>query len=196
MRQKTIRALLITLLLAAPALAQEMPHWEVFGGYSIRRSDMKEYLRSTAILYTTRNRYSNPAGWEASVTENVNRWFGGTLDISGHYRSPLIVNAPNRQQAHSILYGPRFALRTGSTFLPFAHVLLGAIHADVRVTPVGPHLSGNAFAAAIGGGVDMKLGRKIAVRVVQGDYFRTNVLGTTRPRGFRVSAGVVYRSSK
>lgn len=155
---------------------------------------MRQYFKSSPILFTFRNQYVNLNGWEASVTENLNRWFGGTLDLSGHYKTPQLLGTTNRERMFSILYGPRFSYRTPS-FVPFAHVLMGAAHAAVKVTPVGPHASDNSFAMAAGGGLDVNLGSKAAIRLFQVDYFRTNVLGT-RPHNYRASAGVIFYLGK
>ena len=92
---------------------------------------MREYFKSTPIIYAVRNERMNLNGWDASVTEYVNRWFGGTLDIRGLYKSPQVRGTKNRERMYSILYGPRLAYR-GPWGIPFAHVLLGVAHTQVR----------------------------------------------------------------
>jgi hypothetical protein len=174
---------------AATGVAQEIPEWEFFGGYSFQRSDVREYFKSSPILYTFRGKYASLNGWNASVTENVNQWFGGTLEISGHYKSAQLLGTTNRERMHSILYGPRFSYRKPEVIF-FTHVLLGAAHLNVEVTPVGrPHASDLSFAMAAGGGLDKEVRRKTAIRF-QAEYFRTNPLGT-RSNGFRMSAGII-----
>ena len=171
-----------------PCLAQEIPEWEFFGGYSFQRSDVREYFKSSPIIYTFRGKYASLSGWDASVTENLNRWFGGTLDISGHYKTPQLLGTANRERMLSLLYGPRFSYRKPSVIF-FTHVLMGAAHLNVQVTPVGPHASNLSFATATGGGVDEKLGKMTALRF-QAEYFRTHPLGT-RSNGYRMSAGII-----
>ncbi|MBI4482280.1 MAG: hypothetical protein HY652_05255 [Acidobacteria bacterium] len=192
--QNFLQLFLIVLSFATPCVAQETPAWEFFGGYSFQRSDVREYFKSSPILFTFRNQDVNLNGWETSVTENLNRWLGGTLDLSGHYKTPQLLGTRSRERMFSILYGPRFSYRTPSV-IPFAHVLMGVAHAAVRVTPVGPHASDLSFAMAAGGGLDVNLGRKAAIRVFQADYFRTNLLGT-RQNKYRASAGVVFYLGK
>ena len=194
MGQRSFKLLLFVLSLAIPGIAQQAPAWEFFAGYSLQRSNVREYFKSTPILYTTRGRYIYLNGWDLSVTENLNPWFGGTLDISGHSKTPVVSGTTNREQMVSILYGPRFSYRTRKV-VPFAHLLMGAAHSAVTVTPVGPHASETSFAAAIGGGVDLNLQNKAAVRLLQADYFRTDVLGT-RPHSYRASAGVLWYLGK
>ena len=192
--QNFLQLFLIVLSLAAPCAAQTTPVWEFFGGYSRARPDVREYFKSSPILYTFRSQYVNLRGWEVSVTENMNRWFGGTLQISGHYNTPQLLGTANRERMHSILYGPRFFYRT-PWVIPFVHVLAGLARADVAVTPVGPHASDNTFAVAAGGGLDINLAGKAAVRLFQAEYFRTSALGT-RQNSYRASAGVVFYLGK
>ena len=128
------------------------------------------------------------------MTENVNRWFGGTLDISGHYKSPVLLNVTTKQQAHSILYGPRFA-HHGRKLSPFAHVLVGLTHVSAEVTPTGPHISDTSFTAAPGGGLDLHFFSKGSIRLVQAEYFHTNLQGGSQ-NNLRISAGVVFDLNK
>src|SRR2546422_4137704 len=165
--QEILQLFLVILFVAAPCLAQEAPAWEVFGGYSFQKADVREYFQTTApnsplpprpplLIYTSRQDYVNMNGWEFAVTENRNRWFGGTLDISGSYRTPQVLRTANAEQIYSILYGPRFSYRRpfGTAF---AHVLAGAAHTNVTVGPPGPHASDLSFSMALGGGLDVPL---------------------------------------
>ena len=189
-----LRALSIVLLLAAPSMAQDIPAWEVFGGYSFQRSDVRQYFRSTPIQYTFRGEYLNLNGWNLSVTENRNRWFGGTLDVRGYYKTTEFRGTANREQVHSILYGPRFSRRMPWA-APFGHILFGAAQMKVNVTPVGqPRASDTSFAVAAGIGVDVKVLKKAAARV-QAEYFRADLLAA-RPDSFRTSVGMVFYLGK
>ena len=196
MTQTTCRILVfiqLSLLVFAsvtPCVAQQTPVWEFFAGYSFQRSDVRQYFKSTPIIYSLRGRYVNLDGLDLSVTENVNRWFGGTLDFRGHYKTPQLLGTTTREKMYSILYGPRFSYRT-HWVTPFTHILFGIARVEARVTPVGPHASDLSFATAAGGGLDISLGGKAAVRAFEVDYFRTDTLGT-RPDSFRASTGVVF----
>jgi hypothetical protein len=187
---RTLKILLLVLFLAAPCLAQKTPAWEFFGGYSVERSDVREYYKSTPTIYTFRDQYINLSGWEASVSENVNHWFGGTLQFTGHYKTPVASGTTNRERMLSLMYGPRVSHRM-SWGTPFGQVLFGAARAAVTVTPVGPHISETAFAVAAGGGLDINLGSKTAVRVLQLQYSPMNPVGTKQNK-FQASAGVVF----
>ena len=192
--KRTIHLLILILLLAAPGLALQAPAWEIFTGYSFQRADVREYYKSSPIIYTFRNRYANLNGWEASFTENVNHWFGGTLDLSGYYKTPQLLGTSNREQMYTILYGPRFFYRKpyGTAFV---QGLLGAARTSVTVVPTGPHASDFSFAMDIGGGLDLTLTNQAAVRLLQLDYLRTNALGSGQ-NNYRLSAGVVFHFGK
>ena len=206
--KRIVYALLLLSFFAAPGLAQEVIPWEVFGGYSFQRADAREYFISRsapAVIYTARHHYVNMNGWEFSVTENVNRWFGGTLDISGYYKSPTIGSVTTTDHIYTILYGPRFTFpkasgnaapaRLISASVPFAHILFGGAQTSATVGPPGPHASDFSFAMAIGGGLDWPLTPNVDMRVLQLDYLRTNALATSQ-NNYRATAGIVLRLGK
>ena len=147
----------------------------------------------------------NMNGWELSVTENLNRWFGGTLDIIGYYGSPAVGSVTTRDHIYSILYGPKFMYRKDTNIgapgrlifssVPFAHILFGGAHTSATVGPPGPHASDFSFAMALGGGLDWPLTPDASVRLFQLDYLRTNALGAGQ-NNYRASIGVVLRLGK
>jgi hypothetical protein len=112
-------------------------------------------------------------------------------------RSPCTRPRPGKGRLNrlstSLLYGPRFTTRFGFG-TPFAHALIGAQYATVKVTPVGPKASDLSLAMAFGVGFDLNLGKRAAIRVVQADYFRSNNTLSPRTNGFRASAGFVWKS--
>jgi len=199
--------LLLFSLLPTAGLAQEVVPWEVFGGYSFQRADVREYFisRSVPLIYTPRHHYVNMNGFDFSVTENVNRWFGGTLDISGYLKSPSIGSVTTKDHIYTILYGPRFTFpkaggnaapaRLISASVPFAHILFGGAQTSATVGPPGPHASDFSFAMAIGGGLDWPLTPNVDLRFLQLDYLRTNALQTSQ-NNYRATVGLVLRLGK
>jgi hypothetical protein len=185
---------LFVLSLAVPCFAQETPAWEFYGGYSWERADVREYFKSTPIIYKYQNKYISLNGWNVSVIENLNRWFGGALDISGHYRTLNILGTINRERRYAILYGPRLFYRKSGVVL-FGQSLAGVIRGSAKAMPTGPHDSAYAFAMSIATGVDVAIGKKTAIRLLKAEYFRTSLLGT-RPHNWRASAGVVFYLGK
>ena len=191
-----IASLLFSLPMAA--MAQETPNVEVFGGYS--------YFRTNAGRALSNDLH----GWNASVAANLNSWFGLVVDVSGHYDSqssastivqpgfpPVSFRFDLHRNIHTILVGPRFSYRKMEKITPFAHILFGGARLHSKTESNGIvdiSFSGNdtAFAAAAGGGLDVKLTKSIALRVIQAEYVLTNFGGQTQNNG-RASVGIVFR---
>jgi outer membrane immunogenic protein len=79
---------------------------------------------------------------------------------------------------------------------PFGQLLLGAAHAGGGVAGLGDATFG--FATRIGGGVDVPLSPRFAVRVVQIDYYLTHFANATNDHqnNLLVGAGFVFHWSK
>jgi opacity protein-like surface antigen len=168
-------AVALVALGAVGAGAQEVtPKAEVFGGYSYGGSGSH--------------------GWDGSVAFNANRWLGVVADFGGQYTRFDSPGSSERIKTHSALFGPRFSARNSSRATPFAHVLLGAAHVDSRARESGLdfHFTDTTFATAVGGGLDVRVSRRVALRAFQIDYLRTNFFGATQNKG-RIAFGLVLR---
>jgi opacity protein-like surface antigen len=186
--------------LPLPAIAQDAPAVEVFGGYSYFRAE--EGRVSSNDLH----------GWNASVAANLNRWFGLVVDVSGHYDSdsslteisvpgvpPISFRVDSHRNIHTLLVGPRFSYRKVDRITPFAHILVGGarVHTKAESEIDGTNnisfsFNDTAFAAAVGGGLDVRLSRGIALRLVQLDYLLLRSGGSTQNNA-RASVGIVFR---
>ena len=194
----SLSLLFLTSFLAA---AQDVPRFEVFGGYS--------YANASKNFGVDR---PNLNGWNASLTGNVNRWLGVVGDFSGYYGSPSISVATPLfcvtnpcpvptvsfdTKVHTFLLGPQVSFRTNHRITPFAHALFGlghtSVHIDSPFSTVGT-ISNNAFAMALGGGADINMTSRLALRV-QPDYLQTDFLHTTQ-KNFRISTGLVFKFGK
>jgi opacity protein-like surface antigen len=174
---KTTKAFMLTILALAlelPAMAQEVPKAEIFGGYSYAGSG------------------SN--GFDAAVTANINKWFGLTADVSGQYSNLTGQGFTERIRSHSFLFGPTVSIRKNNRVTPFAHALFGLSKLHTETTEFGPLLSfhDQSFGMALGGGLDVRVNKNFAIRAVQVDYLRTQFFGDTQNKG-RISAGLVIR---
>ncbi|HEY1264700.1 MAG TPA: hypothetical protein VGF06_14330 [Terriglobales bacterium] len=197
---RILRKLALGFLLAAAAHAQDAPKIEVFGGYSFAHA---AFIGSKAVDLN---------GWNASIADNLNPWFGLVADFSGHYgSSKLVAPLPPgacppvclpeltlHHRASEFLFGPQFSLRTKSV-TPFAHVMIGVFRSSdsVRIplpTPP-PNLNvstGNdQLFGAVGGGVDWNLNPWLAWRA-QADAFSSSPDGRHHDN-LRVSVGLVFR---
>jgi hypothetical protein len=169
-------------LFAGLASAQVPTSGNVFFGYSY-------YNASPLPIETGR---TNLNGWEASLEGKVIPWVGIVADFSEQYGpssascsvgsgdcSGVIAHEQN------FLFGPRLSMSVGK-FRPFAEALFGGAH--VTTNGVG---SDTAFATAVGGGLDYKIIRPIAIRF-QGDYVQTRFFDDTQ-NNLRLSTGIVLR---
>jgi opacity protein-like surface antigen len=166
---------LLLLFTASKATAQEIPKAELFGGYSYAGGNFH--------------------GWNASVTGNVNGWLGLTADFSGHYGGSTEGDIfTEKQRANSYLFGPRVSFRKRKRVSPFVYALFGVSRLSVRETFMGQTFaaSDSGFGTAIGGGLDIRLNKRLALRAFQLDYLRTNFFDETGHRG-RLAFGLVLR---
>ena len=189
-----MKAILFGLFLcfASPVIAQEKPVAEIFGGYSYTQISPENSIR---------NEHAN--GGHASLRIN-SRLIGFSIDFSGHRGKALITNIT----AYNLMAGPSFG-RQGKRVSWFMHSLYGIskqtneLRASVfpgSVIPAGinvPKQSKTYFAFVPGGGgVDVKLNEKIALRLFQAD-----LMFTQREAGIpawhpRFSTGLVIRLGK
>ncbi len=185
------------LLLAGLSNAQVPTSGNVFFGYSF------ENAGSSSFDFANMSRPSLN-GWEASLEGRVFPWVGMVVDVGGHNGSqsyqqvlgsgPSTVTINVNGHDFTALFGPRVSVTAGR-FRPFAEALFGVAH--IKTTQSSPlpdnfmQPSDTAFATALGGGVDYKIIRLIALRV-QGDYVQTRFFGTSQ-NNVRISTGVVFR---
>ena len=182
----------VILFLSLTALAQEVPQVEIFGGYSYMRVNPPDA-----------NDSYNFNGWNGSLVVNANRWFGMAMDFSGHYKTIKESDFNDDVKLHSLMFGPQFSFRKHDKLTPFVHALFGFGHLDQTVSST--QMSGseamdwNDFEMALGGGLDVKIHPKVAVRLFQADYIRlrdkggsANNLAETM-NNFRLSSGIVFR---
>jgi hypothetical protein len=170
---KPCRLILPLLFVPLAATAQQTPKVEVFGGYS----NLEANLNAASF---------NLNGTDFSVTENVNKWFGGALDFTSHFGT----EAGMKVNTETLTYGPVFSYRKHPSVVPFAHVLLGAVRGSsdyLDISKPAVH-----FALAAGGGIDVKLTDRVSLRLIQADYLMTR-FSLTRQDNVRLSAGIVLR---
>jgi opacity protein-like surface antigen len=170
--KRVIWPIFVILLLSAGARAQETPAWELNGGYSYLRANLNGPGKSFDLN-----------GGNVSATENLNHWFGGRIEFNAFNGGVAGINA----SAETITYGPVFSYRRFERFTPYAHVQFGAVHASVGY--LGISQSAFKFAMTGGGGVDINLNPRFAIRV-QGDYLMTRFLDL-RQDNLQFSSGLV-----
>lgn len=177
--QKSVWLFGLFLVLTISAAAQDYPKVEVFGGYSYLHGN----FAGTGLNFN---------GGSGSIAANVTGVFGVVGDFGVYHNDTSGVST----NTFTYLFGPKFAYRGNERVTPYFHVLLGGVHATSSFGTVSD--SSNAFAMAIGGGLDAKVAPHIAIRVAQIDYLLTKLADDKddRQNNVRVSAGIVFRWGK
>lgn len=173
--KKSSYLLLVCLFVSLPLLAQDSRN-QVFGGFSYTSADFQADRE-------------NFYGFQGSYTHYFNDKVGFTADFGGQFGSidetdPLAGSISLDLQSYQFLFGPQ--VRTGGDKASaFVHGLFGGAHKRVGAvsvsTPLGPFTfpgeSETGFAIGIGGGVDITLSERVALRAVQVDFIPNRIAG-------------------
>jgi hypothetical protein len=160
----------------------------------------------------------NANGGNAQFTYNFNKWVGATLDV-GSVTKGTINHAAWDTTVTSFTLGPRFTYHNHSRFTPYFEVLFGGAEASVSTqvgTSVGPvtlpanillppssvftariDASTTGFAMLAGGGLDIKLSKRISFRPIGLDYYLARMPSVltgndTNHNNIRYTAGVNF----
>ncbi len=138
----------------------------------------------------------NCNGGGASGVFQLNRWIGAMADVSGCQLSSSDPNITG--DSFTYLFGPRFSFRQGDRWTFHADLLFGGakltqdrvfperiptgdltewnkLDAWVRHGLIAESTEANGFAMAIGGGVDLKIRRGMAIRLGNVQFVRTSI---------------------
>jgi len=171
--RRTLIAAVLSCLLFTAMHAQETPTTQIFAGFS---TEATRAPNGGCSLYD---------GWNASIARKFFWRVSLVADFGGHYgRENEVVD----NSVHTFLFGPRVTLHNGR-IVPFVQTLFGVSH--LRADAGGPVLGVNAFTLAAGGGVDLRINRRWAIRMLQIDYFHREFFGEP-PHAGRISGGLVY----
>ena len=212
---KTISIATIIIACASIAAAQsDYKKFEFFAGYSHNRIDtgIGDDDPDLDDIIDEREGFH---GFEISATGNLSRYFGIKGDFSTHFKSRTFpfgsIAVPTAEvdvdsRLFNFLGGVQIKDNsTEGTFKPFAHALVGAAHvrnrvdfnADVCIAVIPSQCpedftdSETGFAAAFGGGIDIRASDRISIRAIQLDYNPTRVFDSTQ-HNFRIGVGIVF----
>ncbi|MDQ3816773.1 MAG: outer membrane beta-barrel protein [Acidobacteriota bacterium] len=187
----------LTLCTAPWSLAQtpnEYPKNEFFAGYSFNSADI-----NTLTVDPSR---TGQNGVNLEYTRNLSPIFGITGDISAHFkRSSRQTGAElfeSKRDQYYLLGGIQLASRKGKRIAPFVHALFGVSlfrGFTSSTTPSGRVFTfddATSFAMAFGGGLDVRLNHRVAIRLFQADYAPT-FFGSGRQDNVRLSVGIVFK---
>ncbi len=193
---------LIFFVCASISCAQDYPGGEIYGGVSLANS--RYFVRQTS------------PGCGLSFSLNPHERVRLVADFAGQYQhsSQIIFNGKNATfRDYQFLFGPQFTFRTQRA-TPFFHALLG-VGARHVTTPSGDPQHPQdvlavdyGFASGFGGGLDLNIHNRIAVRIIQADYVLTHLTpdlpqlspvrtqlppATDWQHHFRIGAGLVIK---
>jgi len=191
---------LLTFLVLLPAVAnaQDHPKVEFYGTYSLFVADI-DALNNESLH-----------GWGVGIQGNLNKWFGLVGEYSAHHGAsgPLSIQQPGviivipevDLRVRTYLFGPRLSYRSKYVTV-FGHFLAGGGHLKVEDETTGFNVGNQEFAMAVGGGVDVNLGKRFAIRAGQFDYLsihtdineRIGGGGSSWAHNSRFSTGFVFK---
>jgi opacity protein-like surface antigen len=212
----------VILLAAGSALAEDFPKVETSPGFM--------YIHNTPFAGGPNG--INCAGAGGTIAVNVTSAIGLAADLGFCKVFGTNVNALNngtvKGSEQTFLFGPRFTFRSSSAFQPFVEVSGGIVRASLKcangnfgnycnstgATPIpsiappagfnpsNNSVSKNAPAFSIGGGLDIKASKKIAIRLFQAEYLYTafgndckfavcNTGTNNSQNSFRLKSGIV-----
>ncbi len=188
-----MRSLLPLLLLSFASvnlMAQTQPSNEIALDYTYVHTNAPPGGCGCFSMYGGHGSYAYHLGPQFAAVIEVGAVHAASIDGSG--RDLMLT---------SYLAGPRlYYRRPDRHFVPYAQILLGAVHATGGLVPAnsGGASSATVFGATLGGGVELNLARTITLRLAQVDYFVTtfnnNVNG--HQNNIRISAGAAYHFGK
>ena len=175
-----VKALLLSLAFFAfqgLASAQgffKKPEVNIFTGYSLQRYDGSQYGFINKLNL-------NGGNLEVSLP-NLYKGLGIAGDFSGHWNDQL--------ETFNFLVGPQYRFEVKGINL-FGHVLGGKSRSrllKLGTSQIEPSTLGGTV--AFGGGADIPLGKRFAIRAVQADYLINSAFGS-KHYDTRYSSGIV-----
>lgn len=134
-------------------------------------------------------------GGFASASYKLKYWLSAAAEVNGGHASNI---SPLGQDLTLTTYtvGPRITFRETRT-VPFAQILFGAAHGSDSYFPTGTTYttSATSFAFSTGGGVDIHLNHRFAIRPIEAQYLHTGFPnGTTNAQNhLLLGAGIVFK---
>ncbi|HTS65831.1 MAG TPA: hypothetical protein VMH28_27605 [Candidatus Acidoferrales bacterium] len=198
MRTK-IFCLSLALGFGSAVFAQDVPKGEWFFGYN--------YVRVNS---TTDVPAFSSNGGSSQVAINFSKYVSGVIDL-GAYHNGVIAGYSVNNTIFNYLFGPRVNIRNHTRVTPYLNILFGGVYATAQATTQGQICTGttclpsalhltnsqNAFAMAVGGGMDVRLGKHVSFRPIGLDYFLTRLYNPVNANdhnqnNIRYSAGLSF----
>jgi Outer membrane protein beta-barrel domain len=218
--KKSITLIGTLLLFALVASATDFPKYEIYLGYTYVRAN--QFNQNTGLGQTIGGFDMN--GGSAQFIYNFNRRVSFVADIGSVTKQNVgIINADNTTTFY--MFGPRVSYRNHSRFTPYAQIVFGGATravsrqldvltgANIPVFPVVAPFNlfpganteitaqvsatQTAFAMAVGGGLDIRLGKRFSFRPVSVDYVLTRFPSLStgdnqNQNSIRAGAGIIF----
>jgi hypothetical protein len=171
-------------LFCLPALAQDSSKYEVGGGLAYRSFD------------NTNGSRLNMVGWTAYGDRHIWKFINLAADFSGTYnRNSNFGNT----SIYNFLVGPQlYPFGHQHKITVFGQILFGGgalvYHLPTQngFNPVSTSFAGSSWMG--GGGLDWRVRKRWAIRIIQADYEQTRFYSGSPSQGnYRISVGLVYR---
>ena len=174
--RKLVFVAVLLLGFCSVSAAQDVPAFEVFGGWNIAlpEGDEIDYMN----------------GWEGSFIINGNEYGSAVIDISGLYGKACLDEEMDEENVafYSFLFGPQVNLPVSETVKPFVRALFGATHADFE----NDLMNENGLTMAFGGGVDINVNERVSIRPAQIEFVTYRFSGEF-VNSARFGAGLVIK---
>ena len=190
--KRTLLVVLAGILFALPVVAQDdYPKGEIYGGFVVNQSVDGTGVDGVVVDDTG-------VGFIAGAGYNFHRNVGLGGEISrqsGTFASPDPLLFPDIDFTQTqYLFGPRFSARMEKA-TPFVHLLVGLQNTEISSAGFTT-VSDSAFMLGVGGGVDININDRVAIRAVQVDYLTGVIAGggfLDDSHKLRLSFGVVIK---
>lgn len=170
------------LALAAPAMAQNQPRGDLAASFSVLYD--RELPNDVAGISGWL-----PTGWVVAGAGRLTGPLSFVGEVGANYKPTTYQGLDVTLNVYSFLAGIRYTARVNPKVTPFVQMLFGVARASASA--MGESASSDAFATQIGGGVDVGVSRKVALRL-QGDYRALRASGGYGNE-FRLATGIVYK---
>ena len=211
MKSKLLLLIALLCLYSIPAIAADGSLLEVFGEYS--------YLRFNPTLPGIQNRSFNGGG--GGITFNLYKYLGIKAEFMGYGSTnytiptgtaipgsspPAVTTVPITTQGNmfTYLFGPQVTYRSSKVNV-FGEILFGGSNSNgyanvaEALNGVGANVATGTqhpFTMAVGGGLDVKVTKSIALRPIEIDYLLTRYTNpfteTNNQNNFRYVGGIVF----
>lgn len=217
--RKILYAVIVLVMVAGVATAQDFPRVEIFGGYDLLRfsgEDTDNYINDFTSGAPEGSDIDSSKllkkGFDASAAFNVNEYFG--IEANFLYNQGDLVKGSGEIEGEpytakikasnfAFMAGPRFTYRKNDRVTPFVHALFGVsrIKDEASLVVNGENMnsevedfngSDTGFGMAFGGGLDVNVNDVFAIRLVQADYFLSKH-EDFKIHNFNLAFGVVLR---